>query len=99
MSKYRRAAKVDVSQPGIVKSLRAIPGVSVALGHDDILVGYKGRTYWFEVKSPHVVSKKTGAIRESAKKDSQKDLLSSWEGHYEIVWNVDQVLAAISLHY
>ena len=97
MSKYRRAAKVDTAQAGIVKALRAIPGVTVALGHDDILVGYKGLTYWFEVKSEHAVSKKTGEVMPSAKQSSQKSLLKDWKGHYEIVWNIDQILISLEL--
>jgi len=46
----RRKAKVDANQAEIVKNLRLIPGVSVRLGMDDFLVGYKGATYWVELK-------------------------------------------------
>ena len=51
-TKLRRAAKIDRNQGDIVSALRKIPGISVETGHDDILVGYKGRTWWFEVKAP-----------------------------------------------
>ena len=68
MSKYRQAAKIDANQPDIVKDLRKIKGVTVELNHDDILVGYKGITYWYEIKTPESVSKQTGLILESAKK-------------------------------
>lgn len=50
MSKYRQAAKVDRSQTAIVRQLRSIPGVTVEPGHDDVLCGWKGVTYWFEIK-------------------------------------------------
>jgi hypothetical protein len=51
----RRAARIDANQPEIVKALRAV-GASVqilsAVGHGcpDILVGYQGRNFLFEIK-------------------------------------------------
>ena len=94
MAKYRRAAKIDKNQPDIVKELRK-RGYSVAVGHDDILVGHNGKTYWFEIKEPETVSKKTGEVRPSEIKDSQKDLLKSFKGHYKIIWNIEQILEEI----
>lgn len=90
----RRAAKVDVNQREMVALLRSVPGITVEVGHDDILVGHKGKTYWFEVKAPNCVGK-TGDIRESAKKESQKKLEKEWRGHYQIVWHVDQIMAEL----
>lgn len=92
----RRAARIDNSQTAIVKSLRAIKGISVALGHDDILVGYNGRTYWFEVKNESCVNKKTGKLRPNVLQSSQVALSKDWAGHYQVVWNVDQILKEIS---
>ena len=97
MSKFRRSAKIDQNQTEIVKALRDIPGVTVQVSMDDILVGHKGRSYWFEIKEPNMVSKKTGKINHSAIKESQHNLIKHWTGHYEIVWNIDQILAAIGL--
>lgn len=82
MSKYRRAARVDTNQGELVKALRRIPSVTVELGHDDILVGYQGKTYWYEIK--------TGPKAEV--KESQKKLLAEWKGHYKIVWTIDMIL-------
>jgi len=90
MSKYRRAAKIDANQPEIVKELRRL-GYSVEVGHDDILVGHNGKTYWYEIKEPGAVGK-NGNIRESEKKDSQKKLEAEYKGHYRIVWNIEQIL-------
>lgn len=97
MSKYRRAAKIDASQPGIVKALRQIPGCDVMPGHDDILVGFRGRTYWFEIKDPEAVSKKTGLVLESEKKDIQKYLENNWPGHYKIVSSLDEILKELAV--
>jgi hypothetical protein len=95
--KWRKAAKIDANQPAIVKALRNIPGVTVQTGMDDILVGYKGFTYWFEIKEPEKVSKKTGKILDSAIKPSQMKLLDTWTGHYSIVWSLEQILAELGL--
>jgi hypothetical protein len=97
VSKYRRAAKIDSNQAEIVRALRSIPGVMVEVGHDDILVGRSGLTYWLEIKEPSTVSPVTGLIRESAKKDSQKRLEKEWAGHYRIVSSLDQILREIGL--
>jgi len=84
VSKYRRAAKVDLNQSDIVKDLRMM-GVSVEVGHDDILCGYKGKTYWYEIKSENATSRKTGEVLESSKKDDQKRLEKEFKGHYRII--------------
>ena len=94
---YRRAAKIDANQPEIVKTLRKIPGVTVQLGVDDIFVGYQGKNYWFEIKEPGAVSKRTGEINPSAKEPSQIKLEKEWTGHYKIIWNVHQILYEIGL--
>jgi len=95
VSKFRRAAKIDNNQPEIVKELRK-RGYSVEVNHDDILVGYRGKTYWYEIKEPQLVSTKTGEIRPSALKDSQKILLESYKGHYRVVWDVQQIIDEIN---
>lgn len=85
--KHRRAAKIDANQAEIVAALRSIPGVTVQVGHDDIIVGYKGVTRWYEIK----------AGPKSEIKDTQKKLLSEFKGHYRIVYNVDQILSDMKL--
>ena len=84
MSKYVRHKRIDANQPYIVKELRGL-GYSVELDHDDILVGHKGRTYWFEIK--------TGPKAEV--KDSQKKLLAEYTGHYSIVWSAEMIIKEI----
>lgn len=94
---HRRAAKIDANQPAIVSALRDIPGVTVELDHDDILVGHKGLTYWFEIKAPDAVSKRTGRVKESEKQDGQKRLETEWRGHYRIVATLDEILSDIGV--
>lgn len=93
----RYAKKTDINQSDIVAALRKIPGVSVAVNHDDILVGYRGKTYWYEIKSSGAVSRRSGLIKASAKQKSQKKLEINWTGHYEIVSNLEQVLIDIGI--
>ncbi len=97
MQKYRRNAKIDNNQNAIVKALRKLLGVTVQVEHDDILVGHKGKTYWYEIKSPDAVSKKTGKINDSFLKPSQIKLLKEWRGHYKIVWSIEQILEDLSI--
>ena len=85
MSKWRRAAKVDANQSQIVKELRAL-GYSVELDHDDILVGHRGKTYWFEIK--------TGP--KAPLKESQEKLLAEFKGHYVIAWNTEMIIKKIT---
>lgn len=90
MSHYRRAAKVDDNQAAIVSALRQIPGVSVAVGHDDILVGYRGRTFWVEIKNPTASKKrKEGEV-------SQRALKEAWRGHYAIVESLDAIISELN---
>ena len=93
----RRAAKIDINQKQIMDALRDIPGITVQPGHDDLLVGYKGKTYWFEIKSERAVSKRTGLVREKSKKESQIKLEANWKGHYKIVSTLDEILKELEV--
>lgn len=96
MSRWRRAAKVDDNQRGIVEALNAIPGVGCAVGHDDVLVGYRGQTYWFEIKRPEAM-RKDGTPRKGAIKPSQSTLKATWPGHYAIVSTLGEILREIGV--
>lgn len=92
-----RAKRTDDNQQQIVDKLRKIPGVQVAVGHDDILVGRNGTTYWFELKNPSRIFDKSMGIKAGSFKDSQVDLIKNWTGHYRIVWDIDQILKDIGV--
>lgn len=87
----RFGKKIDGNQNGIVRDLRSIPGVTVETDHDDIIVGFRGQTYWYELKTPDKVGK-NGRIRPSALEPSQVDLLRDFTGHYRVVWSLEQIL-------
>ena len=89
----RRAAKVDVNQPEIVKCLRAM-GAHVLHTHQlknafDILVGYHGNLYIMEIKD--------GSLPPSAKKlstgeQSCKTKFNAVGVDYHIVENCSQAI-------
>lgn len=97
MTKHRINARTDDNQSDIISELRKIPGVSVEPGHDDILVGYNGRTYWIEIKDPAKVLNKNGTMHPSKFKKSQIKLLETWKGHYDIAWTLWDVLNIIGI--
>lgn len=94
MSKYRRAAKIDANQAGIVGALRKLPGVTVELGHDDCLIGYNLQTYWVEIKNPEQANK-DGKIFESAIKPDQKRIRQTFTGAYLITCSYQEILEFI----
>ena len=94
MSKNRYSARTDSNQKDIVEGLRRL-GVSVETDHDDLIIGYKGKTHWIEVKTPDCVSKKTGKILDSAKKPSQIKLENEFKGSYHIVTSIGEILEII----
>ena len=80
MSRNRYSKRADNNQNDIVEALEEIPGVSVAKEHDDLLVGFKGLTYWYEVKNPKRAANKKGKVYKSEKKKSQIELEKNWKG-------------------
>ena len=97
MSKNRYAERVDNNQSEIVNQLRSIPGVSVETGYNDILVGWRGQTFWFELKNEDCVSKKTGKILESEIKPDQKRIPEKFTGHYKIVSSFEEIIEELSI--
>ena len=85
----------DANQAGIVKLLRAIPGITVAslnqvgAGVPDILVGHLGVNYLFEIKDP--------AKKPSARKltPAQIEFHAAWCGQVLVVETFDEILEAI----
>ena len=90
MGNHRRAANIDKNQKDIVEALRAL-GCSVQTDVDDILVGFQGLTFWYELKSENAV-KKDGSISEKAIKPGQKTIRDTWRGHYKIVSSLEQII-------
>ena len=98
MSKFRKInSAVDSNQKDIIDILETIPALAVKTGHDDILVGFRGRNYWFEIKNPDSINKKTGDIKESWIREGQKKIKEEWRGQYDIVTSLDEILHIIGV--
>ena len=88
----QRHPHLDANQTSIVKALRMIPGVSVQSlaslgdGAPDIAVGYRRRTYLYEIKS------EKGALT-----PDQKAWHAKWRGHVAIARNLDGILLDMGL--
>jgi exopolysaccharide biosynthesis protein len=95
LSKYRRAAKVDDNQAQIVQELRTVLGVTVQTDHDDILVGYDGKTHQVEIKNPARCLNKDGSLKVGALQPSQKKLIAEWTGSYFVAWDSRMILIKI----
>lgn len=92
----------DANQKKIVDALRKIPGVKVYTGVDDIVVGYKKVTRWYEVKNPAEIAKGTSKPFKRTKKGSatyirQQALKEGWTGHYRIIWKLEQILEELGI--
>ena len=94
----RYAKKIDSNQKQIVAALRKLPGVSVVVDKDDIVLGFRNYTMWYEFKNPNKISKKNGELLESAKTPRQKDLDKTYTGHRKYVTTFEEILADITQH-
>ncbi len=84
----RRPAKIDANQPAIVEKLRKLGvGVLVLNGVVDLIVGWQGRNFLFEIKNPDSSHPKT--------QPAQRKLRASWPGQYAVVKTVDEALAVM----
>lgn len=90
----RRAARVDANQNEIVQALRDI-GASVAItsmlgsGFPDIVVGYRGRNYLFEIKD--------GSKPPSERKltEAEQEFHDLWRGTVFVAKDVNEALVEI----
>lgn len=91
-----RAKHIDANQPTIVLMLRKVPGVSVAItsdlgdGFPDIVVGYRGRNFMFEIKDPEQDLNK--------RKLNTKQLMfhKAWDGQIDKVETFTSILKIIN---
>lgn len=91
----RQASRVDGNQASIVRQLRAV-GASVLHTHTlkncfDLLVGYRGRTFIFEIKDP---AQPLSARKLTA---GEEEFRRTWRGTpYYIVETIEQALSIIT---
>lgn len=82
--------KADFNQKEIVKRLRETPGVTVLIANIaqlDIIVGFRGRSFLYEIKSD--TKKKLKA--------SQDDFSKMWSGHWKRVNSYEEIMNDLGL--
>lgn len=88
----RKRARGDANQTEIVSGLRRI-GASVAItsqlgdGFTDLVVGWRGLNFLFEVKNPAQPPSKRKLT------DDEQDFHDSWRGQVHVVESVEDALA------
>lgn len=90
----REFAKIDANQNEIVKALRKVGATvqslsSIGHGCPDLLVGFRGVNYLFEVKDG---TKSPSRIRLT---DDEEKWAIRWAGRWDVVVSVYQALSAI----
>ena len=90
--------RVDDNQNSIVKALRFIPGMSIALTHiigdgfPDMIIGYNGINYLIELKD--------GNKPPSQRKLTPDEIKwhEKWEGQVNVCKNLDEILKLIGIN-
>jgi hypothetical protein len=91
-----RIKKVDTNQSKLVAQMRKIPGLRVAHTHIvgngfvDVVCGYKGQNFLFEIKDP---SKPPSARKLTP--DEEK-FHSTWTGSIHVIEKIEDVLSIIN---
>ena len=84
--------RIDSNQNEIVTHLRKIPGVSVystanlGCGFPDIIVGYQGLNYLFEIKDPSKPPSKRKLTVD------EEEFHLKWNGHVEVIETVEEII-------
>lgn len=89
-----RAAKIDSNHAEIVRQLKMLTGISVYSVAQlkkfcDIIVGFKGKNYLFEIKKGH----------KSKLTPGETLFQQNWEGQVKTITSVDEVLSEIGFKY
>lgn len=91
-----RAARTDANHAAVRDALRAI-GASVADtsavggGFPDLVVGFRSRNFFFEVKDGAKSPSRRGLTK------AQKAFAASWRGQWDCVYSVDEAIHLVGL--
>ena len=91
----RRAARIDVNQPGIVKALRAIgasvqPLHMVGRGCADLLAGFRGDNFLLEIKNPDA------PISDRELTPAQVEFHNAWRGTIHVIETAEQAIQVVT---
>lgn len=96
----RKYGKVDANQTEIVRQLRllgcsVVSTASIGGGFPDVVVGYRGRNYLFEIKILEGVRNPKPAKLTS----DEVEFMASWKGQVHIATCLDDVLKVINANH
>jgi hypothetical protein len=84
------AKKVDLNQQEIVNALRKIGCSVVVIGTPvDLLVGFRAKTFLFEVKRPG----------EKPRTKAQREFLKTWKGQVRICETAEEAIEVVTRSY
>lgn len=92
----RKYGRIDANQTLIVRDLRKI-GATVAItsmvggGFPDIVVGWRGKNFGFEIKDP------SAALSDRRLTKDEKDFHGMWQGQICKVETMEEILLELSL--
>lgn len=93
----RRAARIDGNQKQIVKELRQIPGclvtstAGVGKGFPDIVVGYQGMNYLFEIKDPEKPPNKRRLTKH------EHEFHEAWTGQVSVIHTTEEAMEIMGI--
>ncbi len=96
MPRWIKKQNRDANEPEIVNTLSSIPGVQVLTNMDDIMVGYSGINYWFEIKTPNAY-RKDGKLKKGSLTPAEQERRDTWPGHYAIIKSADDAMRIMGI--
>jgi len=95
MGYNRQTAKVDSNHPQIVKELRKLKGITVRSvatikNFLDVIVGYDGKNYLFEIKDPE----KPPSQRKLT--EGEKKFMDEWTGQADLALTTQDIIEKIN---
>lgn len=92
-----RVRKADANQSRLVSQIRKIPGATVRHTHTvgdgftDIVVGFRGLNYLFEIKDPDK------PLSQRKLTDDEEQFFKEWTGQADVVETIDDVLKILKI--
>ena len=92
----RLRGKTDANQPEIVRSLRKLgctvfPTSNLGSGFPDILVGFRGHNWLFEIKDSNQPPSKQQLT------DDEKDFHAAWNGQVAVITSAEDAMDIMCL--
>lgn len=85
----------DINQPELVKQIRSIPHTTVFVtsslgnGFPDIICGYRGKNFLFEIKNPKRQLK-------NRLTKAQTEFMKQWKGQVAVVDSIESVVKILN---